>query len=62
MSYPALAAARETLNVQCYRSAMAPETFRTLCHRSGLKGWWQVGRHLPVFGDWGSGVCVLGVS
>ena len=25
MSYPALAAARETLNVQCYRSAMAPE-------------------------------------
>ena len=40
MSYSALAAARETLNVQCYRSAMAPETFRTLCHRSDLKGWW----------------------
>ena len=49
MSYPALAAARETLNVQCYRSAMAPETFRTLCHRSDLKGWWQTGGHLGLF-------------
>ena len=39
IEYPALSKARDTLNIQWYRSAMEPQRFRELSRRSDLKGW-----------------------
>lgn len=49
MNYPPLSEARETLNVQWYRSAMKPQRFRELSKSSDLKGWFQAGGHLALF-------------
>jgi fatty acid desaturase len=49
MTYPPLSDARETLNVQWYRSAMKPERFREFSKRSDRKGWFQAGGHLALF-------------
>ena len=54
MTYPPLSQARDTLNVQWYRSPMPPEVFRALSQRSDLKGWKQAGGHLALFAATGS--------
>ena len=54
MTYSPLSQARDTLNVQWYRSPMPPEVFRALSQRSDLKGWKQAGGHLALFATTGS--------
>ena len=54
MTYPPLSQARDTLNVQWYRSPMPLEVFRALSQRSDLKGWKQAGGHLAFFAATGS--------
>ena len=49
MNYPPLSEARESLNVQWYRSAMKPQRFRELSKSSDLRGWVQAGGHLGLF-------------
>ena len=49
MTYPPLSEARESLNVQWYRSAMNPQRFRALSRASDYKGWLQAGGHLFLF-------------
>tara|TARA_B100000768_G_scaffold119513_1_gene110552 strand:+ start:764 stop:1129 length:366 start_codon:yes stop_codon:yes gene_type:complete len=49
IEYPALSKARDTLNIQWYRSAMEPQRFRELSRRSDLKGWIQAGGHFGLF-------------
>ncbi len=65
--YPPLSASRETLNVQWYRSAVNPQTFRALSKSSDAKGWMQAGGHLglfvltgaAVFISWSAGAWIL---
>ena len=54
MPWARLSQARDTLNVQWYRSPMPLEAFRALSHRSDLKGWKQAGGHLAFFAATGS--------
>ena len=54
MTYPPLSQARDTLNVQWYRSPMPQEVFRGLSQRSDLKGWKQAGGHSALFAGTGS--------
>ena len=49
MKYPPLSEARETLDIQWYRSAMAPARFRELSRSSDQKGWVQAGGHFALF-------------
>lgn len=54
MAYQPLSDVRDTLNVQWYRSRMAPARFRALSKRSDRKGWVQAGGHFALF-------CVTGL-
>lgn len=47
--YPPLSDAREKINVQWYRTAMKPETFRALSKTDDAKGWIQAGGHFALF-------------
>ncbi len=48
MTYLPLSQVRDEMNVQWYRSRMAPERFRALSKRSDRQGWIQAGGHLAL--------------